>query len=506
MKKSVRVLGFLFCMAIAFHAKGMTLEKQGSELFATGTVGGEDWLKFNEALTDPVVNTVVLVNSPGGDLWAAIAVSKLISDRGYKTVVAGSCSSACALIFMGGKERRFSSAFAAGATYVGIHGAHSRDNGSVVAQANPEMFALLKSAMGQKFNAGIVNTALYAMDDAGALLVVPDHIRNPRVSPYHCKSAQTLSKDCTPYPSADALSLGVITHNDLVTLALPAAFRPSTALLGRAQAAPLADLRAYLDAIGQEHCQGYRCKDGVTALLAEDDDKALAVPEAGSGASWSYKQPSLIHAVLTAVYACNHPQDQPARLCTAVMANGFDLRHFYAEAEGEHRSAFAQLQIPSAKFYASEAYGGGFGSVHAYRFDKPFDVPPMQIDGVETIGTQALARMLKSGAPPTVIDVGGTNGTVPTASTLFVGGNAYEDPALEAAFNDRFTALLKLLAPDADRALVMLGAGRDWLSVNAALRARHAGYSHVFWYRGGMEAWKSANLPSALTTVRAVVD
>ena len=484
----------------------MTLEKQGSEVFATGPVGGDDWLKFSQAVADPAVDTVVLVNSPGGDLWDAMAISRLISERGYKTVLAGSCSSACALIFMGGKERRFSNAFGAATTYVGIHGARSRDTGSVVAQANPEMYALLKSAMGEKFNAGMVNTALYAMDDGGALLVIPDHIRNPRAAPFHCKSAQTLLKDCTPYPGTDALSLGVITHNDLVTLALPAAFRPSTALLGRAQTAPLADLGAYLDATGLAHCRDYRCKDRVTALLAEDGDKALAVADAGPGVGWSYKQPSLIRAVLTAVYFCNHPRNRPARLCTAAMANGFDLRHFYTEAEAEHRTALGLLQIPNAKFYAGEAYGGGFGSAHAYRLEKPFDVPPMRIDGVQTIGTQALVRMLKSDAPPTVIDVGGTDETVPTASALLVGGNAYEDRALDAAFHGRFAALLKLLAPDVDRPLVIFGARRDWLSVNAALRARQAGYAQVFWYRGGMEAWKSANLPSAVTTVRAVAD
>jgi PQQ-dependent catabolism-associated CXXCW motif protein len=35
-----------------------------------------------------------------------------------------------------------------------------------------------------------------------------------------------------------------------------------------------------------------------------------------------------------------------------------------------------------------------------------------------------------------------------------------------------------------------------WMSYNAALRAANAGYTNVLWYRGGIEAWKAAGLPT----------
>nr|WP_315429247.1 rhodanese-like domain-containing protein [uncultured Albidiferax sp.] len=484
----------------------MTLEVQGHQLFATGPVGGDDLLKFNQAFANPAVDTVVLVNSPGGNLWDGLRISKLIADKGYNTVTAGFCNSACAILFMGGKERRFSSAFDPALTYIGIHGAHNMDTGSVQTQANPQIYALLKTAMGEKFNASIVNTALYQMDDRDAVLVVPDNIRNPQASTFHCNAGQTPRKDCTHYKDTDALSLGVITHNDLVTLALPSAFQPSTKLLGRAQTVVLVNPAAYLETVAQQHCASDRCKDSINALLALDEAKAMAVRSTGTGAVWSSRQPSIAHAVLAAVYGCNHMPDRPVQLCAAEMANGYDLRHFYTEAEAEHRAGLAQLRVPAEKFYANEEFGGGFGNVHAYRTQKPLDIPPLHIDGVQTVGTQALARMLTSDTPPAAVDIGGTEETLPSASTLFFGGNAYDAPDLEAAFNSRFTALLKLLAPDSDRPLVIFGAGRNWLSANAALRAKQAGYAHVLWYRGGMEAWKAANLPSALSTVRAVAN
>jgi PQQ-dependent catabolism-associated CXXCW motif protein len=36
-----------------------------------------------------------------------------------------------------------------------------------------------------------------------------------------------------------------------------------------------------------------------------------------------------------------------------------------------------------------------------------------------------------------------------------------------------------------------------WMSYNAALRAVNLGYTQVFWYRGGIEAWQLAGLQVA---------
>ncbi|NOX93804.1 MAG: sulfurtransferase [Alphaproteobacteria bacterium] len=35
-----------------------------------------------------------------------------------------------------------------------------------------------------------------------------------------------------------------------------------------------------------------------------------------------------------------------------------------------------------------------------------------------------------------------------------------------------------------------------WMSYNAALRAINMGYTQVLWYRGGIEAWQMAGLPT----------
>ena len=39
-----------------------------------------------------------------------------------------------------------------------------------------------------------------------------------------------------------------------------------------------------------------------------------------------------------------------------------------------------------------------------------------------------------------------------------------------------------------------------WLSYNAALRFHNLGYHNLYWYRGGIDAWKKANLPTQVTS------
>jgi PQQ-dependent catabolism-associated CXXCW motif protein len=44
--------------------------------------------------------------------------------------------------------------------------------------------------------------------------------------------------------------------------------------------------------------------------------------------------------------------------------------------------------------------------------------------------------------------------------------------------------------------LVFFCAGvQCWESYNAALRALRMGYREVYWYRGGVDAWRAAGLP-----------
>ena len=119
---------------------------------------------------------------------------------------------------------------------------------------------------------------------------------------------------------------------------------------------------------------------------------------------------------------------------------------------------------------------------------------PLEIPKGKRIRTLDLKRMLEADPKPAVIDVLETRErtTIPGAVWMKGAGSG----EFYAAEKSRFaSALEKLLAGDKSRPLVFLCFDRMcWLSYNAALHAIEAGYSNVYWYRGGTQAWEGASL------------
>ena len=492
-----------FCMS----AHAMTVEVQGNQVFATGPVD-DDLRKFEEAFAKPGVDTVVFVNSPGGDLWTGLRVGRLIADRGLKTVIAGYCNSACSIMFMGGKERQFADAFRPNLTYIGIHGAHNKETKGINPIVQPQIFAFYKQYMGEKFNASVMNQALYDMDDAGALLVVFDPIRNSKNLPYHCKSSQTPRDKCSKFDGADAMNLGIITRSELLKVNLPTTFAPSLKVLGKDLTVKFSDLDAQLEAFAQERCPDILCKTAFPSRAKNQaNNKAIAVPSEGKGfgASWNTDTP--VNAFVRAVFNCNHRKNYAAMLCETQSVNEYDVRQFYVDDDQQHADALAKLNPAKAAFYANEEFGGNFTSFQALKTEKFSDITPQKLPDIKTVGTQEISKALHAKAGWQLIDVAGGLETLPTGKLLAFGGLAFEDKAKEDAYKERFNNLLLLLAPNKATPVVFYCASRDcWLSVNAAVRAKQLGYANVMWYRGGIESWKAAELPVAPNIVRAVVN
>ena len=500
-----RLLVALLGVSLVFAVQAMRVEVHGNMVFATGPVE-DDAAKFQQALDKPGVDTVVFVNSPGGDLWTGLRVGRMIEAKRMNTVIAGYCVSACSIMFMGGQQRSFSGAFRPAQTFIGIHGAHNRDTKGIDPRAQPQIFAFYKHAMGARFNAELMNRALYDMEDAGALLRIYDNQRAPKPVAHHCRSAQTLRQQCTDFKEYDALNLGIVTADALAVLELPASFRQPATILGHELAQAFADPAAYAKELAERQCTTDACRKLLTDFATVKEHKALAVPIAGPGLVYSANRDTTANAFVGALYACNHVKDRPARLCETHNVNGFDVRGLYALGLASHADGLAKLVSPAEKFYANEEYGGGMTSANGLRTEKFYDITPQKLDGIKTWATQELAVALKGAQPPVLVDVwAGVNDAIPGAVTLLHGGFAFEDLAADSAYEARFSGLLKLLSPDQARPMVFYCQGRNcWFAVNAALRARKLGYGQVGWYRGGMESWKAANLPMAMVVVRAV--
>jgi hypothetical protein len=488
-------------------AVAMTLEVVGHQLFATGPVVDDDIARFEDALRNPAVNTLVLVNSPGGDLWNGMRIARLVVARDLTTVAAGSCISSCSLIFMGGKERLFSDAFRPGQTLIGFHGPHDRNTKRVLPDHAVQMYAFYKQRMGDRFQHEVVNRMLYEMDDAGALLRVYDMGRPPARAPFHCRSATIARSACTPMPNADALSLGVITSAQLVPVVLPASMRSAVTLWGQPLPEPSTDLAAAQQALQASACAEDACRRLVQSFFDQPENRALAVPEGGRGAALYANRDTPTQAAMASIFTCNHGPGRPTRLCRLRWVNTSDATPWVGQLEAQHADAVARLVEPTEATYANEEFGGNFTTAGGPRFAKLVDITPASVPGITTVKTRELVGLMRAGKPPLIIDVGGLEPTVPGGLMLAFGGLAFEDAAKERAYHERFAGLLRLLAPDPSQPVVLVGPSRNhWHGLNAALRARQLGYTQVSWYRGGLESWKAAGLPTLPPVVRAVAN
>ena len=118
---------------------------------------------------------------------------------------------------------------------------------------------------------------------------------------------------------------------------------------------------------------------------------------------------------------------------------------------------------------------------------------PTSIPGGSVINTQRLSSVYQSAV---LIDAWNdrTHGTLPGAIRMWAAG-------APGNFGDQVqVGLRQALAfrsgNNPRRPLVFFCAGvKCWESYNAALRALQMGYRDVYWYRGGVAAWKAAGLP-----------
>ena len=151
--------------------------------------------------------------------------------------------------------------------------------------------------------------------------------------------------------------------------------------------------------------------------------------------------------------------------------------------------------------YADEGRDWGIAPTHRLR-QQPYHGPtPLQIPGAQVLQTRQLQQMLAGPGAPLLIDVLSEPGHLTLAGALWLSGAGLGTNFLDPVQAVLTQLLARLSGGDKAKPMVFFCAGPQcWLSYNAALRAVAAGYTRVYWYRGGVEAWVAAGLPSARTT------
>lgn len=504
MKNQLRAVLLGLVLGASSALQAMTLERVDGDLFATGPTVDQDFLQFKEALGKGGIQRLILVNGPGGDLWTGMQVARMVQDARLKTVASGFCMSACSLIFMAGQERAFGTGNLPRNTMIGIHGAHDKDTKRVNPQAMPQMYALYKQQLGDKFDKAVINQALYDLAEAGGFLRMRELQRNKEADrvPFFCPSSQTALKDCQTHPGKDALSLGIVTQEATETLNLPDSMKLKLGFYGRQLTAPNEDMQERTQDLVERYCDGQLlCKTIASRTqknyIDNPHNKALALGwnKQGFGVRWGADDAGM--AMLRALYLCNHAKNNP-KLCRLVAVNDHELLPFYEQAPAETSTLLGQLRVPSAELDAAEKEEPGASTPDRLRLPKDITgMSPRSLEGIERWDTRTMVKALQDAQRPVVIDVAAAGPMIPGALSFIHGGLAFDNASQEAAYAERFRHMLEAAVPQRDQTVVFYCASSScWLSVNAAMRARQLGYTQVKWYRGGIQAWMQAGLPT----------
>lgn len=164
----------------------------------------------------------------------------------------------------------------------------------------------------------------------------------------------------------------------------------------------------------------------------------------------------------------------------------------------------ANSEIAAAKLsqntFANEDKNWGVTGRSEIRTGQYHAPTPTTIPNSSVITTAELLKIIKTDPKVVLVDVLGGNNhpTIPNAVWLKGAGlgTSFEDSVQNKLANDLST----LTKQQTNRPIVFFCLSSEcWLSYNATLRANHLGYSNTYWYRGGLEAWKAAGLPTVMT-------
>jgi len=150
--------------------------------------------------------------------------------------------------------------------------------------------------------------------------------------------------------------------------------------------------------------------------------------------------------------------------------------------------------VAAGEAQSEETLSWGVVPPPGYRAKNYHAPTPDHVPGARVITTAELRGLLEENPRPFLVDVlsGPAHPTLPGSVWLHNGGLGDFDAAEEKRFVD---TVALIAGYDKGQQLVFYCSGaRCWLSYNASLRAARAGFSNVYWYRGGIEAWRAAGL------------
>jgi rhodanese-related sulfurtransferase len=152
--------------------------------------------------------------------------------------------------------------------------------------------------------------------------------------------------------------------------------------------------------------------------------------------------------------------------------------------------------------YANESKDFGVSEMKSPKGPPYASATPMTVPGGKTVTTDELKAMLGSENKPVLVDALASSVMIEGAAGL---GAGIGEQRMFGRERDMFPkALEALTGGDKSKPIVFYCRSSScWHSYNASLHAIDAGYTNIFWYRGGIDAWRASRgttVPYSMST------
>ena len=226
-------------LLLAANASAMSMLRSQQTLMLSGKVVREDADLFRKKLAEGPVKTVVLTDSPGGNMRAAYDIAELIAEGKINTALNGNCASACAMIFLAGTDRQMVAGKRLSRTRLGLYAPHQKNTKDIPEAAVPKFREWLLKVTQGKFPEEVLDRALSTEHAGeGMFFYYPDESYRGDI-----RFCAKDTKGCETLSGYSIVKTGILTTDELLKV---------DSLDDTGQAAPKAAARAGFPSTSQK--------------------------------------------------------------------------------------------------------------------------------------------------------------------------------------------------------------------------------------------------------------
>ena len=206
---------FICLILLSINVQSATLERRDQSIVINGVLVEGDYESFIKIVKETTnAKVVVLNNCIGGLISVGFKISQLVSSFKLNTIAKGEANSACALVFLAGKERNFDSSF--GVHSILLHAARNANRDiNIAADVTAAMLRYIQYLSGKKISENILNLIEKSQKSNQGVVFLKENMEGYKLyKTVYCNGDEdgALAK-CVELDNSDARLMGVVTDS-----------------------------------------------------------------------------------------------------------------------------------------------------------------------------------------------------------------------------------------------------------------------------------------------------